>query len=300
MHGTAERRIEGQPAQGVGQLDLAAAARRGRAQDLEDLGGEDVPADHGEVAGRGTGLGLLHEVGDGQDVARPVVQGGHGRASVQVRPVVLDLHERHDAAATLLLDLQHPREQRIAFVDEVVTEQHRERGVTDVRFGAEDGVSQAERVALPHVVDVGQFARLADLAQLAEVALQLQQVLQFVGTVEVVLQGPLVPAGDHEHVVESAANGLRHHVLDGGPVHDREHLLGSRLGRGEESGAETRGRDDGLAGSAVVRRHEGVHSGRKGRQALSGLTVKDSSLPGVKKTLPRAGPCVGWCQRCVG
>src|SRR5690606_9340985 len=59
----------GEGLQGVGQLDLVAAARLGPLEDVEDRRGQDVAADDGEVRGRLLGGGLLDELGDGDDVA---------------------------------------------------------------------------------------------------------------------------------------------------------------------------------------------------------------------------------------
>ena len=52
-------------------------------------------------------------------------------------------------------------EQRVARVDQVVAEQHRERLVADVPRGAQHGVAEPERVALADVVHVARSARLA-------------------------------------------------------------------------------------------------------------------------------------------
>src|SRR5688500_3847504 len=44
-----DRLLVDQPADGIGQLDLAAGATAGLLEDVEDLRGEDVPAKHGQV-----------------------------------------------------------------------------------------------------------------------------------------------------------------------------------------------------------------------------------------------------------
>ena len=50
--------------------------------------------------------------------------------------------------------------QRVALVDQVVAEQHRERLVADVLRRAQHGVAEARRVALAHVVHRRQVGRL--------------------------------------------------------------------------------------------------------------------------------------------
>ena len=67
---------------------------------------------------------------------------------------------------------------------------------------------------------------------------------EFVGGVEVVLDRPLVAAGDEDHVADAGLVGLLDRVLDQGLVHDRQHLLGLRLRGGQEPGAQAGDRED--------------------------------------------------------
>ena len=78
----------------VGELDLAAAARRGVLQHAEHGRVADVPADDDPVAGRVVRGGLLHQVGDLDHV---VLVGRLDRgAAVAGHLVGLDLHQRDD------------------------------------------------------------------------------------------------------------------------------------------------------------------------------------------------------------
>lgn len=104
----------------------------------------------------------------------------------------LDLHQRDDAAALALLDLDHAGEQRVARVDQVVTEEDRERLVADVRCGAQHGVAEAARVALADVVHGGEVTRLLHLPEPVCVSLAGERGLKFVVAVEVVLEGRLL------------------------------------------------------------------------------------------------------------
>ncbi len=103
-----------------------------------------------------------------------------------------DLHEGDDAAAVLLLDVDHALEQGVARVDQVVAEQDREGLVADVRGGAQHGVAEALGVALADVVDHGEVAGFLDLGQPARVTLLLEGGLELVVAVEVVLEGRLL------------------------------------------------------------------------------------------------------------
>src|SRR3712207_2044145 len=141
VHRAADLLVLGELLEGVGQLDLAAAAGLGAVQDVEDVRVEDVPADD-RVVGGGVGrVGLLDQAADLDDVA--VLGGLHGRAAVEVDLLRGDLHEGDDAAAALLLDLDHALQQGVAGVDQVVAEEHGEGLVADVRSGAQDGVAEA-------------------------------------------------------------------------------------------------------------------------------------------------------------
>ncbi|MNT68636.1 hypothetical protein D3C72_2068860 [compost metagenome] len=48
----------------------------------------------------------------------------------------------------------------------------------------------------------------------------------------------LAAAGDEDHVADAGLIGFFHGVLDQRLVHDGEHLLGGRLGGGQEAGAQ--------------------------------------------------------------
>ena len=59
-----------------------------------------------------------------------------------------------------------------------------------------------------------------------------------------VLDRPLVAAGDEDHLAHAGGVGLLDRVLDQRLVDDRQHLLGLGLGRGQEAGAEAGHRKD--------------------------------------------------------
>ena len=98
---------------------------------------------------------------------------------------------------------------------------------------------EALRVALADVVDVGQVARGSGRCRAWSASPLASSVCFELGdAVEVVLEGALVAAGDHQDVVDAGGDGLLDDVLDGRLVDDRQHLLGHRLGGGKETGAE--------------------------------------------------------------
>ncbi len=245
MHAAALGRAAlGQRQQRVGELDLAAAPGRGVAQHVEHGGVADVAADQDPVAGRRAGHRLLHQVRDRDHV---LLGGRRDRRAAVLRDLLrVHFHQRHHAAAVALAHPDHPGQQRVTAVDDVVAEQHRERLGADVLGGAQDGMAEPLRVALAHVVHGGELAGLAHLGEPLGVLLGGQRLFQLVGPVEVVLDGALAPPGDHQHVVQAGRDGLLHDVLDGRLVDHRQHLLGRGLGRGQEPGTQAGGGDDGL------------------------------------------------------
>jgi len=141
--------------QRVGDLDLAAPAGRGVAQRVEDARGQHVTPDDREVARCLFGRRLLDQVGDPDDAL--AVGRLEGDAAVERDRVPRHLEQRHHAATLLGLHVQHRPEQFVPLVDQVVAEQHSEHLVADERIGAEDGVPETARVALPDEVHGGQF-----------------------------------------------------------------------------------------------------------------------------------------------
>src|SRR5918996_1469181 len=115
-----------------------------------------------------------------------------------------------------------------------------------MRLGARHGVSKAERITLPGVVDGRELGDRPHLLQLVELALRLEIVLQLRRPIEVVLDRPLTAAGHHQDVADPGTHGFLDHELDRRRVDDRQHLLGGRLGRGQETRAESRHRDHGV------------------------------------------------------
>ena len=71
--------------------------------------------------------------------------------------------------------------------------------------------------------------------------------LELERAVEVVDDGALATARDHDHLFDAARDGLFDAVLDCRLVDERQHLFGLCLGDGQETGAQTSGREDGFA-----------------------------------------------------
>ncbi len=152
-----------------------------------------------------------------------------------------------DRPAQLLVDVDHLPERRRVRVDDVVAEDHHERLVADQAFGDEHGVAEAERLALADVREVDEVGDLADLGKQIRLAARLEKRLELDVDVEVVLDGVLASAGDEDDVVHARGDGLLDAVLDDRLVHERQHLLGLRLGGRQEARAEAGDWEDRLA-----------------------------------------------------
>ena len=104
-----------------------------------------------------------------------------------------------------------------------------------------------ERIPLAQIVDIGEIRGRADAIELLRLPTRLEQRLDLGDAIEVVLERRLVAPRDHEHVRQARLDGFLDHVLDGGTVDDREHLLGNGFRRGQEPRPEARSWNNGLS-----------------------------------------------------
>jgi hypothetical protein len=83
------------------------------------------------------------------------------------------------------------------------------------------------------------MASAAQIGQEIGLAALLQALFQLVGDVEMLDDAGLAAAGDQAELLDAGGARLVHRVLDQRPVHHRQHLLGQRLGGGQESGCRS-------------------------------------------------------------
>ena len=125
-----------------------------------------------------------------------------------------------------------------SFADQLARDQH--------------GMTEPERLALPHVREVDHVRDLADLVELLALAARLEKRLELDRHVEVIFDRVLAAAGHEDDVGDPGGDRLLDAVLNDRLVDERQHFLRLRLGRGQEAGAETGGGKDGLADGEVT------------------------------------------------
>ncbi len=175
------------------------------------------------------------------------------------------LHDGHDRAVGLLVGMDQLADAGPLPDDDVVGQDHRERLVAHQLLGHQDSVAQAQLFLLAYVGDLGQVRDGSDLAQLVDLAPRLQELLQLEVQIEVILDRPLLAAGDDDDLLDAGLDRLFDSVLDDRLVNEREHLLRLRLGGREEAGPPSRGRKDRLAYSHLPSASIG-RDGRPGRR----------------------------------
>jgi hypothetical protein len=229
----------------VGELDLAARARRHLGEQVENLGRQNIAADYAEVGGSVGRLGLFHDAVDLRRVAPHFV---HGHDAVALRLTARHLLDAEKRGAGRAEDFRHATHRRRVGVDQIVGEQHRERLVADDRLRAEHRVAQAERLGLADVHAAHALGQhRAHHVEQRVLVLALELGLDLVGLVEVVFDRALVAPGDEYHVGDPGRRRFFHRVLDKRLVDNRQHLLRARLGDREESAAEAGNREYGFS-----------------------------------------------------
>ena len=169
-----------------------------------------------------------------------------GDDAVAARLLGRDLHDGHDRAVGLVVRVDELADDRPLADAHVVRQDDRERLVADQVLRHEHRVPQAELLLLADVGQLGQVADRPHLAELLDLALLLEQVLELVVEVEVVLDRALVGRGDDDDLLDPGGHRLLDAVLDDRLVDQRQHLFGLRLGRGQEAGAPAGGGENGF------------------------------------------------------
>ena len=232
-----------QLAQAVGELDLAPVAWLQVLQNVKDTGGQYIPAQNGVVGKDLLQTGLFHHVGHAE---HPLLQRLHLHRAIFADGRRGHLLNPHRGGVIPLCHLDQLGGHRLLRAHDVVAQQHGEGLVSHKALGPPNGVAQAPGLLLTHIEDVGQIGGAAHLRQLPVLPRLVEAGLQLGIVVEVVVHSGLGPVGDDQDILDPRRRGLFNKVLNGGLVHQGQHLLGDGFGCGEHPGTQPRGGDHGF------------------------------------------------------
>jgi hypothetical protein len=103
-------------------------------------------------------------------------------------------------------------------------------------------IDRVRQAGLPRLADVEQMSIESAVAKQAGASNIVGfQALAAEAEVEMILDGPFVPAGDNQHVLQTDPEEFLQHVLNGGLAAHRQHFLGLGFGRGQQPRAPARG-----------------------------------------------------------
>ncbi len=163
----------------------------------------------------------------------------HANDAIAVDVLARHFFDRKHIAAMVLIDFEHLLEATGPGMDQHVGQQQGEGNPADQLTRAPHRVAEPQRfllagkARLPGARQVGLEQR-----QLQILAPPPERLLQFVLLVEMILDDALVASGDEDEVLDAGLARLIDRELDDRPVDNGEHLLGHRLGGGQEPGAE--------------------------------------------------------------
>src|SRR5260221_1898849 len=223
--------------QPIGKLDLAAGATAEALEMIEDLRLQDIASDDAEGRRRLLGGWLFHKPPHGGEA--PII-GGDVEHAVPRGVLARHIHDSHDVAAGLLVDIDHLLEAGHVGEEEIVGEDDGEGLIADELARAPDGVAEAERLLLPRIGDLAGLGHPGmEGVELGLLAASAQRRLELEGMVEMILQRRFRATGHEDEFLDAGGPRLLEGVLDQRLVDDRQHFLRDRLGRGQEARAES-------------------------------------------------------------
>ncbi len=179
---------------------------------------------------------------------QPAIVLAGAQDAVAIGLLARHLGHRNHVAAGVAVDIGELPQARRFRQHQVIRQQNGERVVTDKSAGAPDGVAKPQRHLLAHRDHRPRFdLGLAQRCQRLGLAAFLERGLQFEGNVEMLHQRGLAAPGDHAELLDPGRPSLLDGILYQRFVDHRQHFLGGRLGCGQESRAEARNGQNGLA-----------------------------------------------------
>ncbi len=105
-------------------------------------------------------------------------------------------------------------------------------------------MAQAEWLLLARIADLHHVCNVSDELGLLHLAVLFEKIFEEGRCVEVIFDGTFAAAGDDNDVLDAGGHALFRDVLDLRLINDGQHFLGLRFGGGEESSAQTGGRQN--------------------------------------------------------
>ncbi len=228
----------------VGELNFASGAGLAVAQMMKHAGAEDVATHDRLGAGRDVWSGFFD---DARQRGQPGCDFLPADDAVAFGVLARHFFGGEDAAAMAAVNIDHLRHDGRLADEQVIGEDDGKRLVAHQTLSAKYRRAQAVGHGLAHEhalhvvgfdaahhVEHGLFARFFEL------------MLQFVGGVEMILDGALVAAGDKNHFGDARRIGLFDRILNERLVDHGHHLFRSGFGRGQKTRAETGNGEDGF------------------------------------------------------
>jgi len=141
-------------------------------------------------------------------------------------------HVLHSQYRTMrpFVDFNHLFDRRLCGFDQVICKQYREGFVSDNMFCAQHRVPQSQRIGLP---DEGAFDvfrnKVLDAMEEIMLAVGMKLGLEFIVLIKMILDGPLVPAGNEHHLGNPCPDSFFNGVLDERFIDDGQHFFGACL-----------------------------------------------------------------------
>ena len=197
----------------------------------------------------------------------------------------------HRRAAVRLVSADELGGHGVFAQDHVVAVHNHERLAAGEGPGHEHRVAQAQGLFLPHKENVGEICNAEGFLQQGLFARLCEGGFQLGAAVEVVFDDAFVAAENDEDLLDARVHSLFHDILDGGLVHNGQHLLGHCFGGRQHPCAKPCRGDDRLAYFLC---HIRIHSFHF---SFRGTVFKPKGARLTPKCRPAPPGCPKWARR---
>ncbi len=214
-HAGVDRTFVYKAPQAVGQLDLTAGVLLDLLQGCEDIRRQDVASDDGEVRRRALGLWFLYQVADFEHA---VADRFGVNNAVAAHSLASDALDEQNRPIELGEEVDHLFESWRVGIDHVIGEQNGERILANRFFGAEDRVTEPERLLLVNRGDVDHRRERPNGGEQVGFATFGEQRFQRRMWREVGRRHGVTGTGNEDDVTNTRTHGFLDAVLDDGAI----------------------------------------------------------------------------------